>query len=216
MNPMYRVFPVCDNMAYNGYDYDCECISGLRWEDLAEAKLDIARKQILIPGRKTLIVIISEYVRAYIGLNGRGLALHRGVNVFCICGLKSVRETVPLYLSPHILSELTEIDNRIGEHCVSFSLRRSKHRATCSQKAVQSLSELAFERLFLRFPKEVELRTLFREGHLPLLLRDQKPSIRLISIFAEKNSFLGVYFQQHMISTSICDEEEDHMECLWY
>jgi hypothetical protein len=203
-------------MAYNGYIYDCECISGLRWNELTEAKLNIARKQVLIPERKNLIVIISEYDRAYIGLNGRGLSLYRGINCFCICGLQNVRETVPLYLSPHILSNLVEIENRIGEHCMSFALKRSGHRVSCTQKTVQSLSELAFERMFLNYPMESQFRAIFREGHLPFVLRDLKPSVRLISIFAEKNSFLGVYFQQHMISTSICDKEEDHMEGLWY
>ena len=198
------------------WGFDCECITNLRWDSLHEAQRDIARNKVLIPNDKNLLIIVSEYARSYIGINCRGVTLHRGINVICVCGLEEVRKVAPLYLSPHILSRLFEIEQSVGNNCIAFALKRFNHKETCSQKCVQTLQELAYERLFLQFPRESSFRQLFDDGHLPLHLQLAKPLTRAVTLYEEENSFLGVYYREHVFPSSVCKDIGGHMDCLWY
>ena len=197
------------------HEVDCDCVNGLRYGQLEKAHKEIFENRVTLPKHKKLIVILNNFKKITIGINTRGISIFKGLNVFCVCSLYEYRELIDITLSPYYNTRFAVIENNIGDHCLSLEVIPVGHKPNCEHTEVKSLFDLAYSKLFLQFPKQVQFHKLVSNHHIPHFLADLKPHTHVIHVFLQPLNLLPVHLPKQVMPQNTCYTPIDCVDSVW-
>jgi hypothetical protein len=132
-----------------------------------------------------------------------------GFNKICICRMVTNSRRW-IKIGAHFLSTLIKIDQKNVDIEI-FCLKPFNHEIDCINNVVPSLLELTYFKLFLEGVYSKKLETLYKQGHIPQVLFENRPKFRFHLGKYPSNRYMGKWCISGDYRVPTCKDPWKHL-----